>query len=203
MNRQQLLETAFSDIPSTIGATPLRQLSAGSFTLLGRLGNPMMVGNPNGETPDQSEMFEAVLQYVWVHSAPVEQVVRIRTAADLPTEEIAALGLSIPIGLALAFIASYQQCAERMQATLAETIEEENNKPGKPQETPLAGLPPSSTLSEPQVIPFVSATSSGKCPSSEPSPTSTPQTSPMELAADGFATLPTLSSLTPEEETSP
>lgn len=205
--REHLLELAFSDIPSQIGALKLRPLSAGSFALLGRLGNPMMVGKQAPTTAaaaagdSQTAMFAAVIEYVWVHSAPLDEVVTVETPADIPAAALKRLGFELSIGQALAFLERYQSSALRMTASLAEveTEEEPAGSPGKPQESPPVGSPASSTSAEPAETPPASATYSGACPSSAPSPTSTPPTSPTEPAADGpsLTLLPDLSPETP------
>lgn len=205
-SREQLLELAFSDIPSQIGSITLRPLSAGSFTLLGRLGNPMMVGSQApleaAQGDSQTAMFAAVIQYVWVHSADIEQVITVETPEDIPAAALKHLGFQLSIGQALAFLERYQASALRMTASLAETEPEDDETPGKPQESPLAGSPASSTPAEPAETPFASATSSGSCPSREHSPTSTPPTSPTEPAADG-PSLTLLPDFTPPPPTPP
>lgn len=191
LSRDSLLELAFSDIPSQVGTYELRPLSAGSFTLLGRLGNPMMVGKQAPtealeKSDSQTEMFAAAIQYIWVHSAPLEQVIAIETADQIPAGALKVIEFAIPLGQAFAFLNRYQESALRMTASLAEVEpDEEVGKPVSPPVTPPAGSPPSFTPAEPAEIPSASAISSGSCPSSEPSPTSTPQTSPMEPPADG------------------
>jgi hypothetical protein len=206
LSRDALLELAFSDIPSKISTITLRRLSAGSFTLLGRLGNPMIVGKKDRAAvpaeDSQTAMFDAAIQYIWVHSADIETVLAVETVEDIPVKEIRALAFEISIGEAFAFLARYQESALRASASLAEVEpEEDDQSPGKLPEVLPVGSPPSSTPAEPAEIPHESATSSGSCPSSEPSPTSTLQTSPTEPAADGpsLTLLPDLAGEAPEQ----
>lgn len=203
--REALLEQAFSDIPSIIGDYTLRPLSAGSFTLLGRLGNSMIVGKKASgdavpEEDSQAAMFAAVIQYVWIHSAPLERVLQIREAKDIPEAELAAIGFTLTIGQAFAFLLGYQQSALRMTGGLAEVEPEESEDTGKRLGRLRAGSPASSTPSERVDIPFGSDTSSGSCPSSEPSPTSMPPMSPTALDADGasLTLLPDLAETAPQ-----
>lgn len=198
VTRETLLETAFCDIPVSIGDRSLRPLTAGSFTLLGRLKNPMMVGSPEGEELDQTAMFEAVIQYVWVHATDISQVIAVQTADDIPAADIRSLGFQITLGQALAFLSSYRLCAARMAASLAEVDEDDGDAPGKsaaPGPSPV-GSPLSLLPSGPPETPPGSATSSGPCPSSEPSLTSMPPMSPMEPAANGLV-LPQLTAPDP------
>lgn len=206
LSRNALLELAFSDIPSQVAGLTLRRLSAGSFTLLGRLGNPMIIGKKNSaEAPaedSQTAMFEAAIQYIWIHSADIEKVLAVETVEDIPVQEIRALAFQISIGEAFAFLARYQESALRASASLAEIEpEDDDQSPGKLPVPPPVGSPASSTPAEPAEIPHESATSCGSCPSSEPSPTSTPQTSPTEPAADGpsLTLLPDLAGEAPEK----
>lgn len=204
--REALLEQAFSDIPSIIGDYALRPLSAGSFTLLGRLGNSMIVGKKAAskaapeEEDSQAAMFAAVIQYVWIHSAPLERVLQIREGDDIPEAELAAIGFALTIGQAFAFLLGYQQSALRMTGGLAEVEPEESEDTGKRRGRRRAGSPALSTPAERVDIPFVSDTSSGSCQSSEPSPTCTPPMSPTEPDADGasLTLLPDLATTAPQ-----
>lgn len=204
-SRETLLELAFSDIPSSIGELKLRPLSAGSFTLLGRLGNPMMVGSQapiDAAQDSQTAMFAAAIQYLWVHSADLEKVLAVETAADIPATELKALGYQISIGQALGFLDRYQASALRMTASLAEIDPEddEQGQPGKPESLP-AGWPVSSTPAEAAEIPSASATSFGPCPSSEPARIFTPPTSQTAPVAGGpsLTLLPDLAGMATEE----
>ena len=204
LTREALLELAFADIPSQIGSLRLRPLSAGSFALLGRLGNPMMVGKQApaqaAAGDEQTTMFAAVIEYVWVHSAELDEVVTVETRADIPAATIKRLGFEISIGQALAFLERYQASAERMTASLAEVeTEDDESSPGKPPESPPAGSPASSTPAVHVETQLASEISFGSCLSSAHSHISTPPTSPTERAADGpsLTLLPALSQETP------
>jgi hypothetical protein len=191
--RETILSTAFCDILQKVGPLTLRPLSAASFTLLGRLKNPMMVGTAGDETT-QGEMFDAVIQYLWIHSAPLAQVAAIRTAEDLPAGEILELGFSIPMGHALAFLESYKACSQRMSLSLAEVEDEDG--PGKQATTAPApaGSPPSSSPSVPPVIPGANDIYFGGCPSNAHLPISMPPIPPTEPAAAGLV-LPMLTTM--------
>jgi hypothetical protein len=189
LSRQQLLETCFAEIPQKIGNLQLRKLSAASFTLLGRLESPMMKG---GSSIDMDAMFDAVILYIWVHSADLDLVCSIETAADLPAADIKKLGFEIDFGNALGFLEIYKRCSARMAAALAEVEEDETEEPGKPATAPgPAGSPLSSMPSEDAATPPGNDTFSGNSPSNEPFPICTPPTSPTEPAASGLV-LPVL-----------
>lgn len=187
--RDHLLINAFADIPSEIAGIPMRPLSAGSFSLLGLLGNPMVVGKTAVDA-NPSANFEAVVQYAWVHSADLAKVCAITKPEQLPDIEIRELAFQITIGQAFAFLQAYQQCALRLTASLAEveTEEDEVGKPGKPlHERPPVGLQLLSMHAAEQEIPAGSAISSGSCPSNGPSAISTLPTTPTEPIASGPA----------------
>lgn len=196
-NRQILLESCFAEIPQKVGTHTLRPLSAASFSLLGRLGSPMMSASPN---VDMIGLFEAVVLYIWIHAADLDQVAAIETTDDLPHPEIKRMGFQIEFGEALGFLEIYKRCSARMTAALAE-VEDDEDTPGK-RGTPPApvGSPRSFTPLAAVPTPLASATSSGSCPSSEPSPISMPPMSQMEPAASGLVPLP---ELTPRDSTMP
>lgn len=187
------LETAFSNIPSKIGSLELRPLSAGSFTLLARLGNPMVPSNGAAVSEDnRTDLFEAVIQYAYLHSAPMEEIAKIGKVGDIDESKLKMLGFDLKMSDVFAFLQDFQAATERMAANLAEIDpEDEKDKPGKSALLPV-GSPASSTPAEPVVIPSVSDTSSGSCPSNGPLPTSTLPTSPTEQPAGGLVMLPDL-----------
>lgn len=187
LSREHILATCFSDIPSSINHVTLRPLTAGSFTLLSRLGNPMIVGAALGGA-DQASMFEAVIQYIWIHSALIEKVICIETKEQIPQNEIAELGFNLSFGDVMAFLEGYKSSAQRMQAALAE-VEDEGDTEGKSESGHIGSPHLSLVLEEPET-PSESATYSGSCPSSAPFPTSTPLTSLTEPTAAGPASSP-------------
>lgn len=189
--RENLLQLAFTNAPNTVGAYTLRPLSAGSFTLLGRLGNPMIVGLKANDSSGSAEtaMFDAIIQYIWIHVAPIEAVICIETSDQIPLLEIRKLGFEISIGEAFDFLSRYQESANGMLASLAEVEDQdEEGKLRKAQPLP-AGSPLSSLPAVEPETPPANITSFGSCPSPEPSPTSTPPTSQEEIDASGPVTL--------------
>lgn len=189
LSREQLLETCFSDMPVQVGEFRLRPLSPGSFTLLGRLGNVMMVGaGPDQPEPSQGDMLSAVIEYIWIHGADIDAVASISSRADLPENDIARLSLQITFGQALAFLERYKDCALRMTASLAEVEEdlEEQGKPAVAVPAHAGSLPWYLRSEEPGIL-SASATSSGLCPSNEPLPISMLPTCPTEHAVAGPA----------------
>jgi hypothetical protein len=204
--REELLAKAFAAIPSKIGERQLRPLAAGSFALLTRLKNPLLVGFGEMDDSDrQAATFSAVMEYVWIHSAPIDEVAAVGGLSDVPVAAIRKLGLELSLPEVVEFLTGYQDVAARMNASLAEPEEAaQAGQPGKPPASTLVGSPPSVSPSGPPVIPSGSATSSGSCPSSAPSVISTPQTSPTEPPADGLVRLPDLtSSIPPNPSISP
>jgi hypothetical protein len=145
----------------------------------------MMVGQAG--PLDQATLFEAVIEYVWVHSAELETVAAIESREDLPVKELRMIGFEIPVGEAMKFIEAYKGCAERMTASLAETVDEEAG-PGK-LESPPVGSPALSLHLVERETPLGSDTSSGSCPSNGPLPTFMQPTSPTEQPADGSPSL--------------
>ncbi|MES2923684.1 MAG: hypothetical protein V4819_19170 [Verrucomicrobiota bacterium] len=204
-SRDALLEQAFSDLPSKIGSFTLRRLSAGSFTLLGRLENPMIVGkqSPAAESAQMSqvEMFAAVIHYTWVHAADLDAVLAVNKIEDIPEAELRKMAFGIGIGEAMSFLMSYQDCAVRMSASLTEVDPEEGEDLGKLRVSLPAGSPVSFTPAAPAEILSGSDTFSGSCPSSEPSHTSMPPTSPTEQDASGacLTSLPDLAGMGAEQ----
>ncbi len=179
--RESLLRAAFCNIPCKLGNLTLRNLSAASYTLLGEIKNPLVTG---AFTEAQS-MFASVIEYAWIHSAPLDEVAAIVTREELPAKQIKMLGFEIPMDEAMNLLKHFLQASQRMAASLAEIVEDEDTPPGKPETAPVGLRLLSSHLAEPP-IQIESDTFSGSCPSSEPSPTSTPPTPPLEPPVGGF-----------------
>ena len=184
-DRHHLLAAAFSDLKSEIAGIPLRPLSAGSYVLLGTLRNSLVGAREGG---GQVELIADVIQYAWVHSAPIAEVAAVQKPEDLPAARLIELGFEIPYTECFAFMRSFQDCALRLAAALTAPDDEAEVEPGKLVPLP-TGSPRSSSPAELPEIPFGSDTSSGKCPSSAPSPTSTPPVSPTEAPSAGPALL--------------
>jgi hypothetical protein len=187
-DRQHLLSAAFREIPRSIGDITLRPVSAGSYSLLVDLGNPMMTGGG-----DRRDIFAAVVQFAWVHSADLAAVCAVVREEDIPAAELRALGFRISLEDALRFTQEYAATSERISAAMVEPIEEEDEEEGgaggKPRECAPTGSPASSSPAGARVIPPASVIPFGICPSSEPSSICTPQTTLPEPAASGPALL--------------
>lgn len=183
--RRAAIEGAFSEIPSRCGPFELRPLSAGSFALLNRLGNPMVTG----AATDNNAMFTAVCEYVWIHSAPLDEVIRIVGPSDMSAESVGQIAFQLTMSDIFAFLREYAKTAERISLGMTEEVE--TDTPGKPvpAATIHAGSPLSSMpLAAPETPP-ASGTSSGTSPLSGPLPTSTPPDAP-PAPSSGIPTIP-------------
>jgi hypothetical protein len=196
MNRHTVLRKAFCEIPQTVGPYQLRPLSGGSYELLSEIKSALVSPDSAASGNTLKDTLSAVHEYIWIHSAPLDQVLAVIDRDSLPKQEIRKIAMTLEIGECLAFTTVFAQAAQRMSASMAEIDDDddENTSPGKP-ETPPTGSPHLSSHAEPQAIPSENVISFGSPPSSEPSPSSTQPTSTPELDADGatpLLTLPTM-----------
>ena len=191
--RHSLLRQAFSEIPKTIGNHTLRPLSGGSFELLFDLKNPLVFGATE-EKMNIKTLLAAVHEFIWIHAAPIEDVIAVTCAADIPAAEIRKIAMSIEIGEALELTTIFTAASLRMAAAMAEPDDDEAS-PGKPQ-TSRTGSPLSSLPAVPLETPAANVISSGTLPSSEPFNSSTPPPANQELAADGAIPLFALPTMT-------
>lgn len=186
--RHSLLSAAFTAAPLTCGPLTLRPISAGSWLLLIELKNPIFVEAVDSDAPvdlSESDRMAALFQFIFLHSAPVEDVLRL--AAD-PAElamAVKRLALSISFHDLDAFLVQFGAINQRIAAAAAQIITDPaEGSPGKPVSGP-TGSPASSTASEALPIPSASTTSSGIFRSSVPSNTPTPPMPPMAPASAG------------------
>lgn len=203
-SREALQEEAFSDLPEKIADISLRPLSSRSWTLLSRLGNPLLIGvNKESKENGTSQMIEGVIQYAYVHSVAIEKVITITAEKDLDADEMARLGFAIPVGQALAFMDRFTESAQRFAASKAEAEEaDEDDDEGKSRASLPAGSPLSASPSGRPETQLGSDTSSGISPLPAPLPISTPPTSPMELPAGGLLLMPPVREMTPDDPSS-
>ncbi len=203
-SRQELLRQAFCEIPSQIGPYKLRPISGGSFELLGALRNSLVDPDPESQLQGSSlqRQLTAIHEFIWIHSAPIEQVLAVETRDQLPSIEIRKIGMSLPIGECIAFTAVFVQASIRMAAAMTEAFEDEDSSPGKPQ-TPPTGSPRSSSPAEPLETLPANVTSFGSRQSKEPSPTSTPPNATPADDADGYTPLMELPTIPASNETPP
>jgi hypothetical protein len=173
-SRRAAIEGAFAEIPSRCGPFELRPLSAGSFALLNRLGNPMVTG----AATDNDAMFSAVCEYVWIHSAPIQEVIQIVGRSDLSAAAVNEIAFTLTMADIFTFLREYAKTANRISLGMTEEVD--TDTPGKPDPaaTIHAGSPLSSMpLAEPETQP-VNGTSSGTSLLNGPLPTSTPPAAP-------------------------
>lgn len=199
--RQSLLRSAFCDVPQSVSGLELRPCSPASFALLGELKNPLVAQRESSAPLTMDELFSAVIEYIWIHSAAIEDVIAIERKEDLPKLEIRKLGFDLRIEDALEFTTSFSSASVKMAAALAESDDED--EPGKSAaEPPPTGSPRSSSLSVLPVTPSASDTFSGSPPSPAPFPTYTQPSPPMAQDVAGpipLMTLPTMPPQTPPE----
>ena len=179
-NRLSVLSAAFREVPLTCGPLTLRPLTAGSLNILMETGNPLFTGGD----PSESAQFQALFEFIWIHTAPENEVIEACGNPDLLHTQARKLSLSISFDDLTEFAAGFASLNQRMNAALVETVPERGV--GKPSgETPPTGSPLSYTISEDAPIPSASTGFSGVSRFPEPSNTSTPPTTRTEPSHAG------------------
>lgn len=176
MNTARLaaLSAAFREVPLTCGPLQLRPVTAGSIDILMETRNPLFVESGDGENSESLQM-QGLYQFIWIHSAPEDEVV---AACEQPGRlQALARKLSLSVGFddLAEFSEKFARLRDRLNAALVEIQPERGvGKPGG--ETPPTGLPPSSTPLAVVETPPASTGFSGSSRFPEPSNTSTPPT---------------------------
>lgn len=114
----------------TVDGIEVRPLTLATAAVLRRLQNPLYLAMMAGEdVQDFSPEAEDILQYIWVHAAPWEDVKRLAVSAPYRKEEVAAavldFGLSIHPAQLPAFMAVITGAATAVQAATAEALPDE------------------------------------------------------------------------------
>ena len=204
-DRASTLASAYLPNVLTIAGQDLRPMTGGSMMILQQFRNPLFaaatagtapVDDPAAEDADRvREDYLGLLQFVWVHTAPIDEVI----AAAEAGEEGIAIARKAAWRLALEYTPEQvtqfgQQFAglkARVEAAMTEAIPE--GPPGKPAPSP-TGLPAWSGPSAGQGTPSGSDGSSGTSPSTAPSSTSTPDSATTAAASAGPSPAPAAAS---------
>ncbi len=191
-DRNRLLSEAFRSHPTSIGPIQVRPVTPGSYQLLADLGNPMAAALGSGGGDSSSNFFAAVVQFAWVHSAPLEKVMEVHRPEDIPEAGLRAIAFQVTMEDVLIFLTAYKEASLRAAAAMAEAMDDDEGGEGKP--VPLAiphsGSPASSSPSVPPETPPAKDMSSGNSHLHGLSSISTPPVPPMETAADGSGSFP-------------
>lgn len=186
--RLSTLSAAFRNTKMSIGGKEVRRPSPITVDLMVESGNPLFSGEEGEILTDQDAM-RGVMEFAWLHTAPLEEVANLPLD---PAELTAAIrhrgrmfGLTVDFEDLAAFSTQFSALRERLEAAATETTGGPPPTPGKPEETPPTGLPAWSMPSAEQATPSANTGSSGSSPSSAPSNTSTPPMSTMAAPAAG------------------
>ena len=181
--RSSLLASAFVSSVITCGRLVLRPLTAGSMMLLMEARNVLFTSDESAAgPPTASEQMAAFFEFIWLHTAPMEDVLAATPATVRAQSR--ALALTISMADLAAFTDQFSGLQNRIAAASVTVDSGKDTPPGKQEPAP-AGSPRCSTPSAPLETPPASSTSSGASPSSEPSSTSTPPISPQVPPAAG------------------
>lgn len=188
--RYDILAGIFNKMPRKLGGYRLREMSAGSFDLLRRHGNHFLenvgVGLDDGREVLGPEETWGITEFVWLHVAPLPEVVRV--AEDPAAWRAAVRGFSLE-GMSFAVLAefaeSFARTAAEVTAALVDVLEEEgDDEPGKHRRSH-TGSPATSMRSGGTSPESGGATSCGSSPSRKGSNTSTPLTAGTDGGAGG------------------
>jgi len=183
-SRMSLLSDAFRETPLTFLGEPLRPVTAGTILLLMESGNPLF--SESATAPTESDSLLALFEFIHIHSAPEDEVCADCETPGQLKRKARKLSLRAPLEELQGFSERFGALRSRLEAATAEIIPEKSEgKPGAATTPPPTGSPTSSTPSAVPATLRAKDGSSGNCPSSVPSNTSTPPTLPTEPEPDG------------------
>lgn len=144
-HRIRLLEEASLHPPLRIAGHELRPFALASFVVLRHMKNRLVVGGMATIPTDKGEVIdfndpdniEAVLQFIYVHSAPIREVMRVSRldAAAISTEVLvhtADIGINELAAAAEEITATIRTAAQAVTETPKETDESEDPDPNAP-----------------------------------------------------------------------
>lgn len=146
MSRTSLLTKAWASLAPKCGEHTLAPISAGTLQLLLESNNALFTGGDTTETAAQS----ALLEFVWIHTAPENDLIAAFDDHSLIRTGARRLALTVSITDLQDFGQQFEKLNAILDAGNFELIPDKNQKPGKP-ETPepsLIGSPPTSEPSE-------------------------------------------------------
>lgn len=172
--RLAALSAAFREVPLTCGPLQLRPVTAGSIDILMETRNPLFVEGPADEHAEARQI-QGLYQFIWIHSAPEDEVVEACGNPAILQALARKLSLSIGFDDLAEFSEKFALLRDRLNAAVVEIVPEKGmGKPGG--ETPRTGSPLSSIPSAAaQTLP-ANTGFSGVSRFPEPSNTCTPPT---------------------------
>jgi hypothetical protein len=174
MSRIHHLTAAFTARSLTCGTHQLRPLTAGSMALLMDSENALFAPAPGVEV-GEAESLQALFEFVYIHAAPLEEVIAAAEDPALLRRRARTLGMGISLEDLQSFSEQFSGLQARLNAAAVDILPDAADEKKPAGETaPPTGSPPSSAPSAEQETPPGSTGSSGACPSSAPSNTTTP-----------------------------
>ncbi len=189
--RMDIAQQAFSRLPEKVAGRVLRPMTAGSFAILLQRKSLLLfpdtveqdeLGEPKAE---MAEFFGAVAEYVYLHTAELDEVVVADAEETRWYAAVKRLSLELSLEDAADFVECWGDAMAEIQAVQAAPVageEDEEEQEGKPGRTGLPPTLPPSGGTSPQ---SGSAGASGGSPTAEGSNTCTPSPAPTDPAASG------------------
>lgn len=191
-DRLSHLAAAFRDLPISVGGRVLRPITAGSLAILQESGNSLFTGE-SAEAASTADSLVGMFEFIWIHTAPVDQVVAAADDRRQLRREAVKLGLAIDLTELSALGEQLKQLQTRISAAMTEGDDEDSGKPMSPP----TGSPPTSSTSAGTTTPLASTGFFGGSLLPGDSNTSTPPEDTTEAGADG----PTMSEILPPNVT--
>lgn len=186
--RMEVAFGVFRDLPKEFAGMKMRELTAGSFALLERRENGLLFGKGEEDLSAQ-EMMGAVAEYVWIHTAPLEEVLDADEAGEKAwVRAVRKFGMEkVTLEAAAAFLDGFGEGVARLAAVQVrplETDEDEDDDAGKIAPCP-TGSPATRRHSEGTKELEERDGFYGSSPTREGSPTFTRSPQPTEQATSG------------------
>lgn len=128
------LQTFLGPDETKIGEIDLRPLSLGSFCLLREGRNEFLA--PRGPGGSQENEILAVLEYVYIHTAPIEEVQSLILDITQLRPRAVAYGLSHPVADTPRLVAEIKRSFEALSAASFEVVPKPGSSKSEPGEPP-------------------------------------------------------------------
>lgn len=128
-NRNEQLETTFTQAPAEIAGLKLRPFSLGSLSLCRRIKLTMLTGEADPETLSDEEKQQQIVAFLFIQSQPVPDVLKAIQSPDFFDEHILPFSLELPMEAFPLAIKEIQRVIDAASAAFVEVAPKPDEKP--------------------------------------------------------------------------
>ena len=128
-DRNQQLESTFTQPPAEIAGLRLRPFSLGSLSICRRVKLTMLTGEADPQTLSDDEKQQQIVAFLFIQSQPVPDVLRAIQSPDFLGEHVLPFSLGLPMEAFPQAIREIQRVIDAASAAFVEVLPKPDDKP--------------------------------------------------------------------------